>query len=707
MTTLQQLLVYLDKTKVGEIIRFSDDRTMFSFDQEYKNASPKKTLSLSFKAADNHSLIEPKRPRSQRLEPFFSNLLPEGHLREYLASRFNVKSSREFFLAAALGHDLPGAVRLELVGNPDDDSPHTAIESNEKQDEAFRFSLAGVQLKFSAVLEGSGRLTIPINGRGGSWIVKLPAGRFQNVPEAEFAMMTLAKSFGLNVPEFKLIPTRAIENLPEEFSTSLGESFVVKRFDRTDDGGKVHMEDFAQIFGVYSSAKYQVGHYGNIAEVLWVEAGEASLNEYLRRLVFTIGIGNGDMHLKNWSVLYPDHFTPVLSPAYDFVPTIAFMESQRLALNLGGTKNFHEIDDDKFRKLASSAKLPERLLMNTVKEAVDHFKEVWNSSRDEVLLSADMIDLIDRHINSVPLFNPQFRIAVQQADASKARVIGDVEYDSAVPVSQLILENRLGDRMEIMEEKRIRPWLIVRHLARSAPDFAKLSPITILAGETLFRAWRQDTYITVPRSAVEESGVIKNVHVWDMKGPFKPSYWKKITSAFENDSNLTLDINEQGARPLLTFNARVFNIENIHRNEDGETQANVRISMKANGALFSNFQGAVRIMIPENVEDIGRKIYAAFDHAEWRADIFGNTGEGYGGTKKVKMAREGQIVEVHLDAQVDTDFNGSKTVIRIVVRAKDFPVWREAQDEAQQLAKAVNDVIAGNVSEKVKKRLQN
>jgi len=407
--SIQQLLVYLHDSKVGEIVRFADDRTMFVFDQKYKAASKRPTLSLSFKAANNYGLFEPKRPRSQKLEPFFSNLLPEGHLREYLAERFNVKSSREFFLAAALGLDLPGAVKLVLLGDHENESYESATKRQIEPVAPFRFSLAGVQLKFSAVLEGSGKLTIPVDGAGGSWIVKLPAGRFQNVPEAEYAMMTFARKFGLDVPEFKLIRTGAIKNLPEEFSTSTGKSFAVKRFDRSDSGGRIHMEDFAQIFGVYASEKYDVGHYGNIAEVLWVEAGESSLKEYLRRLVFNVGIGNGDMHLKNWSVLYHDTFTPSLSPAYDFVPTIAFMESQRMALNLGGTKEFGEVDEEKFRRLAGSAKLPERLVMTIVREAAEQFKEVWRANQNKLPLSPEIAGLIDMHIKRVPLFKHQKR----------------------------------------------------------------------------------------------------------------------------------------------------------------------------------------------------------------------------------------------------------------------------------------------------------
>jgi len=53
------------------------------------------------------------RPVSGRVPPFFSNLLPEGPLREYLAKLADVESEREFFLLAVLGADLPGAVVVE------------------------------------------------------------------------------------------------------------------------------------------------------------------------------------------------------------------------------------------------------------------------------------------------------------------------------------------------------------------------------------------------------------------------------------------------------------------------------------------------------------------------------------------------------------------------------------------------------------------
>jgi serine/threonine-protein kinase HipA len=62
-----------------------------------------------------------------------------------------------------------------------------------------------VQFKFSAVMEASGGLTIPADGMGGSWIVKMPSAHFPVVPENEHAMLELARAVGINVPRNQLV----------------------------------------------------------------------------------------------------------------------------------------------------------------------------------------------------------------------------------------------------------------------------------------------------------------------------------------------------------------------------------------------------------------------------------------------------------------------------------------------------------------------
>ena len=124
-------------------------------------------------------------------------------------------------------------------------------DDDRKREPVLRFSLAGVQLKFSAVMEASGGLTVPAGGMGGSWIVKLPSARFVAVPENEFAMLELARRVGIVVPDNRLVDMAEIKGLPEEARAPGGTALAVQRFDRVAGGESVHMEDFAQVFGQY------------------------------------------------------------------------------------------------------------------------------------------------------------------------------------------------------------------------------------------------------------------------------------------------------------------------------------------------------------------------------------------------------------------------------------------------------------------------
>jgi serine/threonine-protein kinase HipA len=302
---------------VGALTHLGNEALIFTFDRAYVEAgADRPTLSLSFKSADG-GLVEQTRPTQVRLPTFFSNLLPEAHLREYLAARGDIHPDREFFLMWLLGADLPGAIEVRSVDGAAPPREDEAPSGARAEEQPFRFSLAGVQLKFSALMETSKGLTLPIGGVGGDWVVKLPSPRFEAVPENEFAMMTLAKAVGIDVPDVRLVATKDIAGLPQDLPEAFGQSLAVRRFDRPNGGERVHIEDFAQVFGVYPENKYRKASYGNIARVLWIEAGEEAVAEYTRRLVFNVLIGNADAHLKNWSLIYPDRRTPQLAPAYD------------------------------------------------------------------------------------------------------------------------------------------------------------------------------------------------------------------------------------------------------------------------------------------------------------------------------------------------------------------------------------------------------
>src|SRR5208283_5847230 len=178
-------------------------------------------------------------------------------------------------------------------------------------------------------------------------------------------------------------------------------ALAVQRFDRAAGGEPVHMEDFAQVFGQYPNDKYHFRSYANIASVLWAEAGEESVAEFVRRLVFSVVIGNADMHLKNWSLLYPDRHNPVLSPGYDFVATLPYIPNDTLALSFGGSRSLSEITPDQMRRFADTARIPATPLWKITVETVERTAESWNSVEQADALPKDLRDSIGRQILGV------------------------------------------------------------------------------------------------------------------------------------------------------------------------------------------------------------------------------------------------------------------------------------------------------------------
>src|SRR5450432_1546848 len=208
-------------------------------------------LSLSYYDIERRLITRP-REAQQRLPPFFSNLLPErdGALRDYLAQRAGINPEREFPLLWVVGADLPGAViAVDSEGQPLPPAEEKSETREANKEEVLRFSLAGVQLKFSAIGRGGKQLRIPVQGRDGQWIVKLPSPRFPNVPENEFSMMTLGREVGIDIPEFGLISVSAIGNLPAEFAEDKTDAYFIRRFDRGPDGERIHAEDFNRSTG--------------------------------------------------------------------------------------------------------------------------------------------------------------------------------------------------------------------------------------------------------------------------------------------------------------------------------------------------------------------------------------------------------------------------------------------------------------------------
>lgn len=396
--------VQLGDVHVGTLTLLADEVSEFVISEEYRQRYPRPVLGQTFE--DD---LTRRHSSRMRLPPFFSNLLPEGPLRELIAEKEGISKHREFFLIARLGVDLPGSIIVTPV-TPltwDDSRLRVEAESSSTQvpeQEQLRFSLAGVQLKFSMLRKDRG-MTLPMGGRGGDWIVKLPDNRYDRVPENEYSMMTWACAAGITVPEIALVQVPDIEGLPEGIVLRESLAFAIRRFDRPSPGHRVHMEDMAQVLGLYSDEKYKKYNYETVAKIILNVAGREALHEFLRRLVFIIAIGNGDAHHKNWSLLYPDGIRATLSPAYDLVSTLPYIPNDTLALNLARSKRFEDVSVQAFERLARKLDLDGAEVLRVVKSAVDATLQSWRERRNDLPIPEEFKQRIEAYWKKVPLLS--------------------------------------------------------------------------------------------------------------------------------------------------------------------------------------------------------------------------------------------------------------------------------------------------------------
>jgi serine/threonine-protein kinase HipA len=401
-----RLEVRLHSMLVGTITNITGDINVFSFDERFQTDRNAPTLSFkAFRESITGVYRNPARSTRTRVHPYFSNLLPEGMLRHYLAERAGVNAERDFPLLRLLGRDVSGALRITDVGGSIvSEDVREKVREPVDRDAVLRFSLAGVQLKFSAVGDPQRGLTIPIEGMGGAWIVKLPDARFARVPENEFSMLRFAREIGLEVPPIALVDPKEIAGLPSDVRNFTGKALAVKRFDRGENGARIHTEDFAQANEVYPARKYASLNFDTLAEQIALFGGLDAVLDFTRRLVFTIGIGNGDMHLKNWSVIYRDGVTPSLAPVYDYVSTIVYMPNDDLGLNFLGSKLFRDAHEKRFEALADRARVPRLSVLRAVRETVERMKDVWPRLASDLELDAEMRYQVQAHMESMPLF---------------------------------------------------------------------------------------------------------------------------------------------------------------------------------------------------------------------------------------------------------------------------------------------------------------
>jgi serine/threonine-protein kinase HipA len=401
---------------VGFLAGYKNGRNVFSFAESFRHNPNRPTFGLithpEFPNASK--LMASSWSRNQRLHPLFSNLLPEGALREILAQTLKVHVNNEFHLLTHLGSDLPGAIKARPM-EPEDVPDHVLNTHGKARAVRFdqikpgrKFSLAGVQMKFS-MKEKDGRYNLSDDEVLGDWILKTPSTKHPFVPLNEFTAMSLAKLAGVDVPDIKLVELSQLDNLPLINLPNESKAFAIKRFDRQGNQ-RIHMEDFAQVLVKYPHEKYSSAHYEGVAKVIYdySSRGLSDAQQLAKRLLVNILLANGDAHLKNWSLLYPDKVSPRLSPAYDIVTTSVYFKNEtQFALNLGKTKEWYSTGMAQFEAWAQKSGLPWTNIKSQLVDTIGAARALWPEAIRELPMHETQKENLKTHWRRL---DPEFRI---------------------------------------------------------------------------------------------------------------------------------------------------------------------------------------------------------------------------------------------------------------------------------------------------------
>jgi serine/threonine-protein kinase HipA len=408
MTTTVEVLLH--ERVIGSIVQDERGQWAFRFTEAYRRSPDRATLGQKFE--DN--LSGEYRGKKGSLPPFFANLIPEpgGELRPILEEHLSIAEGDDIALLERLGRDLPGAVEVratsalpegKLSGLVDAVEPTEPIDADA---EWMRFSLAGIQLKFSVIM-AEDRITLPAHGRLGDWLVKFPSQRYPGLCENEYAMMRWAQIAGFDVPQTVLRPASALVGTLGDYAVPGSFVLAVHRFDRDPSGHKLHQEDLAQVVNLLPERKYDHYSYEDLVRIVAAIAGDDAGSEMIERLTFMIASGNGDAHLKNWSLIYPDRVRAALSPLYDQVATVAWPRqvARTLALKLGGVKAMSQIESDTLATFAARIGWDDERVSTIVEKTLLRLKDAWVECErsDDWPLPPDHAAALRQHWATTPL----------------------------------------------------------------------------------------------------------------------------------------------------------------------------------------------------------------------------------------------------------------------------------------------------------------
>ena len=209
----------------------------------------------------------------------------------------------------------------------------------EKEDDIQETKWLGMLLRPGSSLGGARPKASVCDESGHLWIAKFPSGKDRkDVGAWEAVCMHLARLSGITVSDWK------VERFNRDYHT-----FLTERFDRKDDGRRIHYTSAMTLLGYTDGSDASSGvSYLELAD--WISRNcadvDGNLIELFRRIVFNIAISNCDDHLRNHGFLFTSKGW-TLSPAFDLNP-----DEYGTGLSLCINENDNALDFNLAREIA-------------------------------------------------------------------------------------------------------------------------------------------------------------------------------------------------------------------------------------------------------------------------------------------------------------------------------------------------------------------
>lgn len=370
--------IYLREEHAGVLEKLSDNKFQFTYTSAWL-ASKDYSIGIAFPLTSVPYVEE-------GFFPFFDNLIPEGWLLSAVVSKFKIDKKNRFGLLLQTGQETIGAIKVVALDEKGNELiyPRTNLEDRKKlkfsdlnfkisedycsyclqdltlpqklkgngyhdkcakdlwrtsrklkigletedpwqsfKDTVRGASVSGAQRKGLFLLNKGELLPSAFNS---TFILKPQGIELESLPENEHVTMAIAKACKFKVPPFGIFSQEILGNI-----------YVVRRFDLTQEGKHLRMEDGGQILHFSSDDKYD-GTYHDLAKAIktYSSTGLPDAVEMWKRIIFCFLTANADMHLKNWSLLEQDSLKGIfrLSSCYDLLNTRIAIPDEEIDIGL-------------------------------------------------------------------------------------------------------------------------------------------------------------------------------------------------------------------------------------------------------------------------------------------------------------------------------------------------------------------------------------